>query len=331
MSNAIDFVITWVDDTNPVWLADREMYCGMPAVSGDCRFRKWGLLRYWFRGVETFAPWVNRIHFVTYGHIPKWLNVNHPKINIIKHTDYIPKEYLPTFNSHTIELNFHRIPGLAEQFVYFNDDCFLLNQVVPEDFFVNGLPKDTCVLKPLRFDSRSIAFIDANNIALINDKFDKKQFIKQNFLKIFTPTVGIKRLIMTILSAPFPFFTGFFNHHLAVSFLKKSYIYAWQLYPAQMDATCRCRLRERTNVNQWLIKDLQIVTGEFENRSKGFGKCINLRDSTINDCCHYICEQKGKTLCANDNELLENFEMAKERVQDSFSQILPKHSMYELF
>ena len=81
-------------------------------------------LQYWFRGVGKFAPWVNRIHFITYGHLPPWLNVDHPKINIVRHTDYIPKKYLPTFNSHVIELNIHRIEGLANCFVYFNDDTF---------------------------------------------------------------------------------------------------------------------------------------------------------------------------------------------------------------
>ena len=192
MRSAIDFVITWVDDTDPVWLADRERYCGIPAVSGNCRFRDWGLLRFWFRGVEKFAPWVNKVHFVTYGHLPEWLNTDHPKINIVKHTDYIPEEYLPTFNSHTIELNLHRIPGLAEQFVYFNDDTFLLKSVLPEDFFENGLPKEMCGLDILHFDSWSIAFIDANNIALINDVFDKILFLKQNFRKIFTPVIGSK-------------------------------------------------------------------------------------------------------------------------------------------
>ena len=88
MRDMIDFVITWVDDTDPVWLFDRGRYCGIPAVSGDCRFRDWGLLQYWFRGVEKFAPWVNKVHFVTYGHLPEWLNTDHPKINIVKHADY---------------------------------------------------------------------------------------------------------------------------------------------------------------------------------------------------------------------------------------------------
>lgn len=88
MVDKIDFVITWVDDSDEEWQKDRNSYL----KNDDCdtrvqRFRNWDLLRYWFRGVEKFAPWVNRIHFITYGHLPKYLNVHHPKLNIVKHSD----------------------------------------------------------------------------------------------------------------------------------------------------------------------------------------------------------------------------------------------------
>ena len=95
--------------------------------------------------LKNFAPWVNHIYFVTWGHIPSWLNTDHPKLTVVKHEDYIPKQYLPTFSSHPIELNMHRIRGLSEQFVYFNDDTFIINKMEPEDFFRNGLPRDYCI------------------------------------------------------------------------------------------------------------------------------------------------------------------------------------------
>ena len=56
---------------------------------------------------------------------------------------YNTEKYLPTFNANTIELNLHRIEGLAEQFVYFNDDMFITDHVKPEDFFRDGHPMDT--------------------------------------------------------------------------------------------------------------------------------------------------------------------------------------------
>ena len=112
----IDFVISWVDGKDQAWLQDKSKY---DAASGSDdakeRYRDWENLKYWFRGVEKFAPWVAKIHFITWGHLPKWLDVNHPRLHIVRHEDYIPQEYLPTFNSHTIEWNMHRIEGLAEQ------------------------------------------------------------------------------------------------------------------------------------------------------------------------------------------------------------------------
>ncbi len=128
----IDFVVTWVDNNDVEWRTTKNFYAGLSSniqeeQGGDLRYRDWGgLLQYWFRGVEKFTPWVNKIHFVTYGHVPKWLNLNHPKLNIVKHKEFMKEEYLPTFNSCAIEINLHKIEGLAENFVYFNDDFLSL-------------------------------------------------------------------------------------------------------------------------------------------------------------------------------------------------------------
>ena len=126
----IDFVITWVDGNDPKWQEEKDKTLiaqglGVHIDGRKERYRDWDNLQYWFRGVEKYAPWVRKIHFVTWGHMPEWLNVDHPKLHIVKHEDFIPKEFLPTFNSHTIEWNFHRIEGLSEHFLYFNDDMFL--------------------------------------------------------------------------------------------------------------------------------------------------------------------------------------------------------------
>ena len=144
----IDFVILWVDGSDKKWLEEKNKYSKkkIDTTNSAIRYRDWDNLRYWFRGVEKFAPWVNKVHFVTYGHLPKWLNVNNPKLNIVKHKDYIPEEYLPTFSSHTIELNLHRIKDLSENFVYFNDDMFLMQPTQKTDFFKKGLPCDSAII-----------------------------------------------------------------------------------------------------------------------------------------------------------------------------------------
>ena len=91
----IDFVILWVDGSDPKWIKDKEKYVekSVNGSESDNRFRDWDNLKYWFRGVEKYAPWVNKIHFITYGHLPEWLNLNNEKLDIVRHEDIIDKEY----------------------------------------------------------------------------------------------------------------------------------------------------------------------------------------------------------------------------------------------
>lgn len=329
MKEPIDFVITWVDGADEQWLKDKEKYTGNDISKDACRYRDWDLLRYWFRGVEKFAPWVNKIHFVTYGHLPVWLNTEHPKLNIVNHWDFIPYKYLPTFNSHTIELNLHRIKGLSDKFVYFNDDIFLTNYVEAEDFFVGDYARDTLALEPLRFDSQSIAFIDANNIALINDIYKKKPWVKKHIFSLIDPVIGFNKIMKNILLLPFPYFTGFYNHHLASSFFVKSYELAWRLYEDKLDKTCMCKIRARDNVNQWLMKDLQIVEGVVKTRSTKFGCRMNIRNGNYKQCARFIENQKFKMICVNDNEKIKNLNIIVDEIKVAFGNILYDVSSYE--
>lgn len=97
-----------------------------------------------------------------------------------------PSKYLPTFNCNPIELNFHRIPGLAEKFVYFNDDMFLLRPVEPEIFFKNGLPRDCCIETAIAQDDirNPFAHILLNDMALVNMHYKKRKVIKKKFQKV---------------------------------------------------------------------------------------------------------------------------------------------------
>jgi len=72
---------------------------------------------------------------VTAGQVPDWLDTAHPDVRVVDHREILPAEVLPTFNSHAIETALHRVPDLAEHFVYLNDDVFLGRPVRPETFF----------------------------------------------------------------------------------------------------------------------------------------------------------------------------------------------------
>ncbi|MGP5035846.1 Stealth CR1 domain-containing protein [Brachybacterium alimentarium] len=139
----VDVVYTWVDGTDPAWLARKrtalEQNSGETMTEDaaeDLRFVAHDELRYSLRALEQYAPWVRHIYLVTDQQRPDWLREDHPGISIVDHTDIAPAgTVLPTFNSQAIEANLHRIDGLSEHFLYFNDDVFLSSPVGPELFF----------------------------------------------------------------------------------------------------------------------------------------------------------------------------------------------------
>ena len=89
----IDFVLPWVDGNDVEWQKDKAKYSGMKfSDESVARFRDWDNLQYIFRGIEKFTPWVNKVHFITYGHLPKWLNTENPKLNIVCHKDFIDEK-----------------------------------------------------------------------------------------------------------------------------------------------------------------------------------------------------------------------------------------------
>lgn len=143
-SFSIDAIYTWVDGADPAHAAKRARY--QPSVpslhaKGETLFRDTQELRYSLRSLAQYAPWIRRVHLVTDGQRPAWLRSEHPGIQIVDHAEIIPPQYLPTFNSHVIEAFLHRIPGLAEHYLYFNDDFFLTAPAGSGDFFTpNGMP-----------------------------------------------------------------------------------------------------------------------------------------------------------------------------------------------
>ena len=136
----IDLVYLWCSDSevrfNEILNETKRQYLiHEDKEKPDTRVADHNELRYSLRSVEKFAPWIHHIYVVTFNQVPEWLNLNHPKITIIDHSQIIPKEYLPTFNSTVIEAFIHKIPGLSEHFLMANDDTFFGNEVSPDFFF----------------------------------------------------------------------------------------------------------------------------------------------------------------------------------------------------
>jgi hypothetical protein len=83
-------------------------------------------------------PFIRRVHLVVSheSQVPEW--INRKEVNVVLHKDIIPAEFLPVFNSNPIEMHLHRIEGLDEEYLYFNDDVFPMMPCKATDFFKDG-------------------------------------------------------------------------------------------------------------------------------------------------------------------------------------------------
>jgi hypothetical protein len=141
----IDAVYTWVDGSDPAWQARQhnalaravsESQLHHPSSTDASRFKNRDELRYSLRSIERYAPFFRRVFLVTDHQVPDWLTRDHAELRVVFHEEIFPDPaHLPTFNSHAIEAHLHRIPGLSERFVYFNDDVFLAKPCSERDFF----------------------------------------------------------------------------------------------------------------------------------------------------------------------------------------------------
>ena len=340
----IDFVVTWVDGGDSEWLAQKRKYldavssgAGSPAggeANADCRYRDCGLLKYWFRSVEKFAPWVERIFFVTCGQRPDWLDVSNPKLRMVDHANYIPAEYLPTFHSDTIELNLHRIPDLSERFVLFNDDMFLLGPAAPEHFFRNALPVLSCDLAIPRWLGCSTASrIVVNNGGVLARSMDVPSLIWRNMPKfVNVRELGLARAAKNIASFAVNrmFIPGTFGH-LPLPHLKSTFEEIWRRQPAVMDRTSRSRFRIDDGVSHWLAAAWNMVKGDFVPlNEKRRGETVLLDDSNIGRVCDLISSQAHPQVCINDSERISDVAGCYRRVAAAFEGILPGKSSFEL-
>ena len=330
----IDFVILWVDGNDPDWQAEKIRYQSKKEDDSNTvnRYRDWNLLPYWFRTVENFAPWVRKIHFVTWGHVPQFLQLENSKLHIVRHDEFIPEAYLPTFSSHAIEMNIHRIPGLAEHFVYFNDDMFLLRPFEKEDFFRNDLPCTYGGEVPIELKGNIGIWQHAavNDLGIVNAHFSKRQAVAQYGKKYRDRRYRWKDNVRTfVLEKLYPdYFTGFKNIHAPAAYLKSTFQEIWDAEPEKLDSTCRDRFRTSDNVNQWVALWWQIAGGKFSPAVID-NLVSKIADDTIDELCDAIENQRHDYICLNDPEEEIDFYKLSECLRRSFEKILPDKSCFE--
>lgn len=325
----IDVVITWVEGRDPEWQAEKSKYDGSADAKNqsEVRYRDWDNLKYVFRGIDKFMPWVRRVHLVTWGHVPKWLKLDCPKLNVVKHTDFIPEKYLPTFNSNTIELNFNRIKDLAEQFIYFNDDMYVIKPTKATDFFVNGKPCDMAAISPQPIYRDMIMNIELNNLKILNDYFTMDD-IRKNKSKWLKPFLYGQYALRTAIFMQFKTIIGIFQPHIPYTFLKSSFDNLWEKESKLLDSVCENKFRTTEDINLWLARSWQLLSGNFVPRTRNFGLLIPSGDEKTVDIV-LSGKTKHKMICLNDDDSVKDFEVTKKHVIERLERLYPEKSAFE--
>ena len=291
----MDAVITYVDGLDSFWQKEYAEFTNRPIVNK--RYRDWGTLKYLLRGIETKMPFIDNVFLVvsSESQVPEWTDRNN--LHIVLHKDIIPEKFLPTFNSTTIEIFLHRIPGLDERFIYFNDDMYPIMDCVVSDFFEDG--------KIVMGFSRH----------LLKTGMYKKQCFNSD---------ALARRILGL-----PASTKFIRpQHTPTPMLKSACEYVYN--EAHGDIVQRLSaLRTNDNVNQYIYPDFMFYKGNAVNRRLS-NKHISVAASTSRKIEKFLRNPDRKFTCINDVDINENkYIKMQSAIISSFENLFPDKSRFE--
>ena len=293
----MDVVITYVDGNDPVWRADYEKTTNKSIMKK--RFRDWGTLKYLLRGIEKYMPFIRNVYLVVShpSQVPQWVDTS--ELKIVLHKDIIPSRFLPTFNSTPIEMHLHRIPGLNEEFLYFNDDMFPVSPCLPEDFFKDGKSVMGCYRH------------------FISSGMYKK--ICRNSDSLARKAAGLGTSISFIRP-----------QHICTPMLKSACEELYNKVRAEIDKTSESRTRTADDLNQYLYWDYMYYTGKVED-GKISNKHFSAATATVSSLRRFILNPARKMVCINDVHLGDSkFEALQKAVIDAFEIRFPDKSRFEL-
>lgn len=297
----IDIIIPWVDGADQNWLIKKNQYMknvtDVNGLNGEDRFRDTNLLEFVLLSIERNMPWAHHIFLVTDEQKPNWF-VPNKKISIVDHKEFIPQEFLPTFNSNVIELNAFRIPNLSEHFILFNDDTIINKPVNSISFFSkDGIPKDSAIYSVIPANNEFSHTI-LNNMIVTNKSFNKWSLIKKDFFKVFNFKYG-RLNFRSLLTLPWSGIAGFYNFHIPLSYTKSSFQEFWQKNYNYCKLTSQNKFRSNSDISNWGIRYAQLQSGNFVPRKASFGKFYlqNETERIVND----LEKEIHTVLCINDD------------------------------
>lgn len=237
---SIDYVVPFVDGSDINWIEEYNKYSPNkidPDINGKERFRAdQQLFKYYFRGIAKQMPWISVMHLLvsSESQVPDW--INRDRVHIITHDKFIDKEFLPTFNSSTIEMFLPKIKGLSDKFIYSNDDIYCVYTLKEKFYFEGDKIKTRIEPHPIMKGEKTPVWkqLFINSWNLINP--DKK--VDSSSEKYFVPP------------------------HIEQGMLKSSLLEVWNKYSDKMKESCS-RFRDSKNLNQYIYTFYEVAKNNY--------------------------------------------------------------------
>lgn len=306
----VDLVYLWVNGNDPEWIARREAVIGdLSQAEENCkgRYADNDDLKYSLRSIEKYAPWIRKIFIVTDHQVPEWLDTSNPKIRIVDHTEIMPAECLPCFNSRIIEHHLHRIPGLAEHFLYANDDMYINRPVTPSTFFAkDGMPI-------IRFNRRPFR----KWVFLYKTKVRKRKL--GSYLHAIHNAA-------TLVEKRYGIYYSGKTHHNIDAYLKSTYQHAREVFDKEISATLQNHVRSYDDIQRNIYS--YVALAEKKGHRHYVGQHTSFRHHIDNRRLYRKFERYNPILfCMNDSQYANDDD--RRYAKEYISKLFPDKSQFE--
>lgn len=294
----IDLVIPYVDSSDPNWAKLHEKYININEGESNMpnRYRSLDNLVYSFRSIEKNLSFINNVFLVvsSESQIPWW--VNRETVKIVLHEEFIPSQFLPTFNCNTIELFIHKIPGLSEHFIYTNDDLFFLRKIEERECF--------------RGDNVGLAFNTVNNVHNL-DMF--LHFCRNSWATLKEKSPNSVPLFKIPIHSIHPM-------------RKSSNEKVWDKFSNILEKSIS-PIRQNKNINQYIFCDYELMRQNTFTPKISF-KYTNMGDiySVAKDIKNRVCD----IICINDAPNTKSVFNCKRVINSELFKLFPNPSKYEI-
>ena len=274
----IDYLVPMVFPFDPEWQRTWRRACGAMLIDDAqlcARYRTWCTEQLLIECVQRFMPWLNQIIIILAGpsQVQPWMA--EMGVRVVFHADFIPQEYLPTFNSRTIEMFLHRIEGLSDTFIYGNDDMFPLSPMTEDDFFYGDVPCLVNIEKPL---PSTLNIFHRACLSGMN-------FVGKEFGKSYTNTI-IR------------------GGHSITPMLKSTWEYLWHIGKKEIEASIS-PFRQPNNFIQWICPWWHYLSGNYVNKAPK--RVYVSTKNSVEDVVKAISNENAGIVCINDNECVADY------------------------